>query len=72
MKFGFGKKTSPHQSDARVELKISENKLSVYADFFPALGEANILDREYIEALLEEEKIVNGVDWDKINESIKK
>ncbi len=57
--------------DAEVAVKISQDQLSAHLNYYPALGGKKLTAAEIIK-ILNENRVVFGVDQDKINELVKK
>ncbi len=56
--------------DSRFRVTVAEDNLSAMADFLPALGDGELLGREYIETILSTNGILSGIDWQVIDEAI--
>lgn len=54
--------------DGEVTINLSEDELTVFADFSPPIGNGNPLSLENIENFLNAQGITYGVDWDAIRE----
>ena len=59
-----------HSRDGRIEISLAEDLLEARAEFVPPLGKGRPIDLEYAEKLFESRGITNGIDWDKVQESI--
>jgi uncharacterized protein (DUF342 family) len=58
------------QTDASMDLRVADDKMSAEADFYPARHGGQLLSRDYVEDSLRNAKVIAGVDWDKVSECI--
>jgi uncharacterized protein (DUF342 family) len=56
--------------DGRLEIVVSDDKLTAKAVFTPPLGDGRLIDMDYLQKLLDAEGLVFGVDWDAIGEAV--
>lgn len=58
------------RDSAKLELRVAEGNMEVYANMFPAAGKGAMLSVEFLDATLRSMGIVEGVDWDGIREAL--
>ncbi len=56
--------------DARVEVRISEDRMTAFASFFPPRGTGLTLELSGVQYLLEARGVRFGIDWDTVRSSI--
>jgi len=58
------------QFDGYADVRLAEDEMSALADFYPPGGEMNPIEPDQIADLLSAKEIIEGVDWDAINEAV--
>jgi uncharacterized protein (DUF342 family) len=56
--------------DGRVEVRISEDRMTAFASFFPPRGAGQTLELSGVQYLLEARGVRSGIDWDTVRSSI--
>jgi len=59
-------------SDGTFELTVSKDDMKITADFYPPSGGGNDIDIGMVKDELEYHGVVFGVDWDAVNEALRR
>jgi uncharacterized protein (DUF342 family)/AmiR/NasT family two-component response regulator len=56
--------------DGRIEVRVSEDRMTAFAAFYPARGSGRLIELSGVEYLLEARGVRFGIDWDAVKSSI--